>query len=375
MYQINQTTNRINKLEQKSFSELGFRERDHLQEWVAYCPNALGEELLIIQKEFNGFDDTNERLDLLALDENGDLVIIENKLDDSGRDVVWQALKYASYCSTFTKLQIAEIFQQYLDKYEPANTQDAQSLICEFLNKEDFADVTLNTGNEQRIILIAANFRKEVTSTALWLLGHNIRLQCFRATPFALNEELLLNLEQIIPTPEVEDYMIRASEKEKEAISNTKSLASRHTLRQEFWAKTLAALKSSSCRLYDNVSPSKEHWLSCGFGITSIRYSLIFATNQARVEIVIALSNTEDNKKIFDYLYAKKEELEQRQQLELRWLRLDDYKQSRIEIAHSFEGIDKSNWEERITWLVEQVSKMEKTFKPEVDSIWKLLKA
>jgi hypothetical protein len=28
----------------------------------------LGEELLIIQKEFDGFEDTNERLDLLALD-------------------------------------------------------------------------------------------------------------------------------------------------------------------------------------------------------------------------------------------------------------------------------------------------------------------
>jgi hypothetical protein len=43
--------------------------------------------MLIIQKEFCGFNDTNERLDLLALDKWGNLVIIENKLDDSGRDV------------------------------------------------------------------------------------------------------------------------------------------------------------------------------------------------------------------------------------------------------------------------------------------------
>lgn len=32
--------------------------------------------------------DTRECLDLLALDKDGNLVIIENKLDDSGRDVV-----------------------------------------------------------------------------------------------------------------------------------------------------------------------------------------------------------------------------------------------------------------------------------------------
>ena len=44
-----------------------------------------------------------EQLPLSALDKP---VIIENKLDDTGRDVVWQALKYTSYCSTLTNIQI-----------------------------------------------------------------------------------------------------------------------------------------------------------------------------------------------------------------------------------------------------------------------------
>lgn len=56
---------------------------------IAKAPSCLDEELLIIQKEFDGFDGTNERLDLLALDRSGALVIIENKLDDTGRDVTW----------------------------------------------------------------------------------------------------------------------------------------------------------------------------------------------------------------------------------------------------------------------------------------------
>jgi len=102
MFKIDSATNRINPLEVKRFTDLGFTERKHLQEWLENYPQALsqgeGDELLIIQKEFDGFDDTRERLDLLAIDKDGNLVIIENKLDDSGRDVVWQALKYASYC-------------------------------------------------------------------------------------------------------------------------------------------------------------------------------------------------------------------------------------------------------------------------------------
>lgn len=113
MFVINKQQNRISKIKACSFSELGFREREHLQEWLENNPEAFGEELLIIQKEFDGFDDTRERLDLLGMDKQGNLVIIEIKLDDSGRDVTWQSLKYASYCSSLTKPQIKGINMVY----------------------------------------------------------------------------------------------------------------------------------------------------------------------------------------------------------------------------------------------------------------------
>ena len=35
MYLINKEENEIAKLESCSFAELGFREREHLQEWIA----------------------------------------------------------------------------------------------------------------------------------------------------------------------------------------------------------------------------------------------------------------------------------------------------------------------------------------------------
>jgi len=58
MYRINTNNNRIEKIEQRSFTELGFKERENLQEWIANEVSVLGEDLLIIQKEFSGFDDT-----------------------------------------------------------------------------------------------------------------------------------------------------------------------------------------------------------------------------------------------------------------------------------------------------------------------------
>ena len=73
--QINKSTNSIEELKESSFSALSFNERDHLQEWIAKNPESLGEELLIIQKEYSKFGGTAERLDLLALDKESNLVV------------------------------------------------------------------------------------------------------------------------------------------------------------------------------------------------------------------------------------------------------------------------------------------------------------
>ena len=75
MYRIDRDNNRISKLKSETFKNLEYQERQNLQEWIAENPDCLDEELLIIQKEFDGFDDTRERLDLLALDQDGNLVV------------------------------------------------------------------------------------------------------------------------------------------------------------------------------------------------------------------------------------------------------------------------------------------------------------
>jgi len=68
MYQISKESNSISKIKEVSFSSQNYTERGHLQERIAKTPNIFWEELLIIQKEFDGFSDTRERLDLLAMD-------------------------------------------------------------------------------------------------------------------------------------------------------------------------------------------------------------------------------------------------------------------------------------------------------------------
>ncbi len=358
MFKVNLPENRLDRLEKRRFSDLGLQERPHLQEWLVQTPEALGEELLIIQKEFDGFANTRERLDLLALDKEGRLVVIENKLDDSGRDVVWQALKYVAYCSSLKNTEIVEIYQKYLDQW--LNGQNAVANLCEFLDVEDLDDTVLNAGNEQRLILVAANFRKEVTATVLWLLGHGIRAQCFRVLPYSFGDELLIDLQQIIPTPEAADYMIGMAAKESEEKSVKGTQKRRHELRRAFWTRTLEELRSRNIARYANISPSKEDRLGSATGVSGCGFYLIFLKNEARVGLYLERSQAE-NKWIFDQLEREKQEIEERFGAEFQWHR-GDKKVSRICYSHPFDGFNDQNWLDMIEWLCQHFVKLEEAF-------------
>ena len=362
MFQVNRSENRLVRLEERRFADLDLRERDHLQEWLVRMPDALGEDLLIVQKEFDGFADTRERLDLLALDKEGRLVVIENKLDDSGRDVVWQALKYVAYCSSLKKAEIVEIYQSYLDRWSEGASAVAN--LCEFLEVEELDEVALNPGNEQRFVLIAANFRKEVTATVLWLLGHGVRAQCFRVAPHSFGEELFIDLRQIIPTPEAADFMIGMAAKDSEAQSVEGTRKRSDRLRQAFWTRALEELRIRNVSRFENISPSKDHWLSCATGVSGCTYNLIFLKNEARIELGLQRSIAEENKWIFDRLEATKQEFESRFGNKLHWQRLDERKSSKISYSHPFDGYDDENWPDMIDWLCRQIVKLDETFSP-----------
>lgn len=395
MFTVNHQTNRISPVKIKTFSELGFNERKHLQLSMrsglrlANQPDALGEELLIIQKEFDGFElffsalnAGRERLDLRALDKAGNLVIIENKLDDSGRDVVWQALKYASYCASLTRVQIVDIYQQYLNRYEvvlpsdgvAGKFMDAAARICEFLDAPDLDEIKLNTGNSQRLMLVAANFRKEVTSTALWLLQQGLNVQCFKVTPYALGEQLLINIDQIIPPPEAKELMIGISAKEADEKNTEVVARHRYTVRREYWEQALEVFRNSQCNLYDNISASKDHWLSAGSGLSGCTYNLIFNQKELRVELWISRASAEENIFIFDELLKQQSAINAAFSEPLEWLRLEGKKSCRIQFSHPAEGFNRELWPEFSAWHLEHMGRLEKAIKQPLQKAAEALK-
>ena len=206
MYKVDIENKKLIKIPVTSFSDLSLKERFDIQEWIGSAPEILGEELLIIAKEL--FLPSGKRLDLLAVDKEGALVVIELKRDYSGSDIEWQAIKYASYCSSFTPDEIYKIFAEYLS----SNDGDAQEKIEAFINSE-----LEELNQQQRIILVAKEFNSEVISAVLWLREYECDIECIRLTPH-LDEkgDLFVNADMIIPLPEAKDYIQKKERKQKE---------------------------------------------------------------------------------------------------------------------------------------------------------------
>jgi hypothetical protein len=367
MYLIDKRKNAVSKLEEKTFHELGFKERQHLQEWIAKDPAVLGEELLIIQKEFAGFSDTNERLDLLALDKQGNIVVIENKLDDTGRDAVWQVLKYASYCASLSKQQIREIYQQHLDSR--GEGEKAEDSLTEFFDESDYDDLALNQGQTQRIVMVSGSYRKEVTSTVLWLLNFRLRIQCFKATPYCMGDQLLLNIEQVIPLKDAEEYVIRMAEKAQDEIGDQEGMKSRHIIRKEFWAQ-LIKTSNEKTDLFSNVSPSKENWITAGIGMTGVGLNYVISGRFARAELYISRANKEENKLVFDELVKRKQSIEESFGQPLTWDRMDDKKASRVKYEKDGVNIfNRDDWPDMIEFMAGAMCSMEKALRGPLEEI------
>ena len=363
MYKIDKKENRLVEIEKKNFSDFGFRERDHLQEWLVKNPQSLGEDLLIIQKEFSGFLDTNERLDILALDKSGSLVVIENKLDDSGKDVTWQALKYVSYCSTLKKEDIREIYQEYLNTQNESS--EASEKLSEFYHGSDYENLELNVGNNsQRVILVAANFRKEVTSTVLWLINFEIKIKCFKVSLHSQGEDLFLDVNQIIPTKEAEDYMIRMADKTQIENLSKKSNSNLRDLQISFFGKVIESINTTECTLFKNRNGVGGSWIGTSSPIKYANFNFCVYKSFCKIELYIDTPDKKINTKIFEILHKEKDIIEKMSGDEYCWDNKENVRYTRIRL--DFEGglSQPELWKEIISKMVKSMVSLEIAVKP-----------
>ncbi|MFG6094095.1 hypothetical protein SPB21_02545 [Leptothoe sp. ISB3NOV94-8A] len=219
----------ISEINRTQFGIEGIRERADLQAALRDNINVISPNTLVIAEEFSGWTEGARRIDLLGIDKQANLVVIELKRDETGAHMELQALRYAAMVSTMTLKRAFDVHQQYLD--QRGIEKNAEEEILNFLNWSDPLEDQFPT--DIRIVLASGDFSKELTTTVMWLNERDLDIRCVRLQPYKLGEELLLNIEQIIPLPEAEEYQVKVREQaeaKRAAARSTKDKTQYHFL-------------------------------------------------------------------------------------------------------------------------------------------------
>ncbi|MES0828092.1 hypothetical protein [Ruegeria sp. SCP11] len=212
----------IRPLSRATFSQLQLQERRDLQRLIRANISVISPDTLIIAEEFGDWDESRRRIDLLGIDRDANLVVIELKRTEDGGHMDLQAIRYAAMVSSMTFNEATEVFGSYLAQNESAE-RDAQTELLDFLgwvepDEDAFAQ-------DVRIVLASAEFAREVTTAVLWLIEREIDIRCVRLQPYEHDGRVFVDVQQIIPLPEMADYQVRVTakkRKEREARSDTR---------------------------------------------------------------------------------------------------------------------------------------------------------
>ena len=203
------TSDSLKALERTDFARQGLRERTDLQPLIRDQIEVLDPDLLVISEEFGDWEESKRRIDLLAVDREANLVVIELKRTESGGHMELQALRYAAMVSTMTFEKAVDYYRDFLQKMD--RDDDPKSSLLEFLgwdepDEERFAQ-------DVRVILASADFSKELTTAVMWLNQRDLDIRCIRLQPYSDGDKIFLDVQQVIPLPEVEEFQIQVKEK------------------------------------------------------------------------------------------------------------------------------------------------------------------
>ena len=193
-------------LERTSFERESIQERGGIQARLRDRPEILEEGLYILAEEFQDFEDSNRRIDLLALDAEGRLVVVELKRSDQDSFMDLQAIRYAGMVSGMTMEQATDAHRRHLESRGQDGT-DAESRIQQQLTGDD-AQADIDSTNP-RIILASGNFSNELTASALWLNKAGVSVTCVKLELYRSGDDFYMEGNRVIPLPKVEGSVIK----------------------------------------------------------------------------------------------------------------------------------------------------------------------
>ena len=352
---------KLEPVAQTKFAAEKVLERRDLQRLLRADITPLGSDLLVIAEEFGDWEDSNRRIDLLCLNQTGDLVVIELKRTEDGGHMDLQAIRYAAMVSSMT-------LDQAVHAYARAGGvahERAREEVLAFLRREA-SDAGELTG-DVRILLVSADFSTELTTSVLWLNRQGLDVTCVRFRPYRIGDDLIIDATQIIPLPEATDYevRVRAQEKEKRKVESA-----REELLRQFWEQLIARSRGRTALLASRNTTGGS-WLTArtvrgGFGFT-----LSLVQKEGQVECYIRLpGDAEKTSVAFETLHSQREKIEGAFGETLDWQALPDREGCRICVRYA--GGWKSpeaEWSAMQDRMIDALIRLERALMPAINDL------
>jgi hypothetical protein len=362
LYEI--TADNLTKVAVTSFDLAGVRERNDLQRLLKRQIDVIAPDVLVVAEEFGEWEESKRRIDLLALDTDANLVVIELKRTEDGGHMELQAIRYAAMVSTMTFDRVVDIYGRYL----LANSieSDARDKILEFLGWEEPDEDSF--AQDVRIVLVSANFSKELTTAVMWLNRRDLDIRCIRLIPYQDDGRILIDVQQVIPLPEAAEYQIQIKEKEQR---ERKEKAERLPL-QRFWS-SLLKLGEGRTPIHARMSPTHGTAMGASAGISGVWFNYYLYQHGSRVELYIDRGDAAANKSLYDELASHKDEIGAAFGGDLSWQRLDGKRACRIAYEMEAGGYreEESSWQASHAVMVDAMARFESALTPFISNLKK----
>jgi len=357
------TNDHITPLAETTFPAAKIREREHLQRLLREQIDVVCADTLVLAEAFRDWEDSKREIDLLGIDKDANLVVIELKRTEDAGHAELQAIRYAAMVSAMTFEKATEVYSAFLRAN--GKTEDAGDALLNFLDWEEPDEDSF--AQDVRLVIVAADFSKELTTSVMWLNQRDLDIRCVRMRPYQDGQRLLVDVQQVIPLPEAQDYTIRIREKAVKERQDREEQGSRQVLRKAFWEGLLERSRGKT-DLFGNVSASKDSWIATGAGFSGGALSYHVRRHGSAVKFHLCGEKTL-NKARFDWLSNMREKIEGVCGISLEWDRSSG-KESHVigELQGGYRD-EPEQWVAIQQRMIEAMIRLDKALRPYMDEL------
>lgn len=207
-------------------------------------------------------------------------------------------------------------------------------------------------------IWIVADPRPEHVSSINWLNESS-------SADFYLLKIDAIKIGESPPAPLI-TVIVGPSEESKEVGRTKQEMAERYYIRERFWTELLELSKQKT-KLHSNISPSKRSAIGTGAGIYGLGFNYLIRKNNADVELYIDRGKDceEANKDIFNQLFEHKNVIEEKFGEPLDWQKLEGKRACRIKKQITIGGYsDEDKWSKIQDQMIDYMVKLEQSLRP-----------